>query len=101
MQTAFDALGSPNRIDLHVEARGNWWEARPASPWLAMAEAAISKEWGVEPLYVREGEGGRRKGARQTGRAQEDGAGAPFSGGREGVWTGGNAYLILSGWTRP
>lgn len=55
MQRAFDALGSPNHIGLHVEARGNWWEARTGSPWLAMAEAAIRKEWGTDPLYVREG----------------------------------------------
>ncbi|GFR43583.1 hypothetical protein Agub_g4680, partial [Astrephomene gubernaculifera] len=55
LQRSFSALGSSNTIDLHVEARGNWWEARPGSPWLAMAEAAIAKEWGVHPLYVREG----------------------------------------------
>ncbi|KAG2445688.1 hypothetical protein HXX76_000296 [Chlamydomonas incerta] len=53
---SFAALGSSNCIDLHVEARGNWWEVRrQGSPWLDMAEKAIAKEWGVHPLYVREG----------------------------------------------
>ena len=59
MHKSFEALGSSNRIDLHVEARGNWWEVRrQGSPWLDMAEKAIAKEWGVHPLYVREGEWG-------------------------------------------
>jgi hypothetical protein len=40
---------------LQVEARGLYWEALAESPYLAMAEAAITKEWGVPPLYVREG----------------------------------------------
>lgn len=34
---------------------GDWWEARPDSPWLRMAERAIRKEWGTDPLLVREG----------------------------------------------
>ncbi|GIL70254.1 hypothetical protein Vretifemale_1091 [Volvox reticuliferus] len=55
VERSFAELGSSNKIDLHVEARGNWWEVRQGSPWLAMAEAAIHKEWGVHPLYVREG----------------------------------------------
>ncbi|GLI58924.1 hypothetical protein VaNZ11_000709 [Volvox africanus] len=55
VERSFTELGSSNKIDLHVEARGNWWEVRQGSPWLAMAEAAIHKEWGVHPLYVREG----------------------------------------------
>ncbi|GLC44069.1 hypothetical protein PLESTB_000932700 [Pleodorina starrii] len=55
VEQSFSSLGSSNKIDLHVEARGKWWEVRQGSPWLAMAEAAIHKEWGVHPLYVREG----------------------------------------------
>ncbi|EFJ51074.1 hypothetical protein VOLCADRAFT_57861, partial [Volvox carteri f. nagariensis] len=55
VEQSFAALGSSNKIDLHVEARGKWWEVWQGSPWLAMAEAAIHKEWGVHPLYVREG----------------------------------------------
>ncbi len=49
-----------------MEARGNWWEKRRGSPWLARAEAAVFKEWGVHPLYVREGE------ARGRGRGNGD-----------------------------
>lgn len=55
LERSFADLGSSNKIDLQVEARGNWWEVRQGSPWLAKAETAIYKEWGVQPLYVREG----------------------------------------------
>ncbi len=34
---------------------GDWWEADPESRLFKMAERAVRKEWGVDPLYVREG----------------------------------------------
>ena len=34
---------------------GDWWEARPDSGFMRMAERAVQREWGVEPLLVREG----------------------------------------------
>lgn len=39
-----------------VHSIGDWWEARPDSPFMCMAERALQKEWGVQPLLVREGE---------------------------------------------
>ena len=45
---------------------GDWWEASPDSPYMRMAERAVEREWGVQPLLVREGawaRGGRRAGA--------------------------------------
>lgn len=35
---------------------GDWWEAPPDSPYMRMAERAVEREWGVQPLLVREGE---------------------------------------------
>jgi di- and tripeptidase/Cys-Gly metallodipeptidase DUG1 len=34
---------------------GDWWEADPKSQLFQMAERAVRREWGVDPLYVREG----------------------------------------------
>lgn len=55
MEAEFASLGSANRLEVSVEARGRWWEADPATPWLELAEEAIAREWGTRPLYVREG----------------------------------------------
>ena len=34
---------------------GDWWEASPDSDFMRMAERAIQREWGAQPLLVREG----------------------------------------------
>lgn len=39
-----------------VHSVGDWWEAPPDSPYMRMAERAVEREWGVQPLLVREGE---------------------------------------------
>jgi hypothetical protein len=41
---------------LQVHSIGDWWEAPPDSCYMRMAERALAKEWGVQPLLVREGE---------------------------------------------
>lgn len=38
-----------------VHSVGDWWEADPKSQLFQMAERAVRREWGVDPLYVREG----------------------------------------------
>ena len=43
-------------LGLQVHSTGDWWEASPDSAFMRMAERALQKEWGVEPLLVREGE---------------------------------------------
>lgn len=55
VHTQFAKLGSPNSVSVTVDALGNWWEADVRSKWMVMAEAAIRREWGCEPLFVREG----------------------------------------------
>lgn len=40
---------------LQVHSVGDWWEADPKSELFQMAERAVRREWGVDPLYVREG----------------------------------------------
>jgi len=55
LDAEFARLGSKNRLELSVDARGHWWEADTSSPFFSAAEVAVQKEWGVKPLYVREG----------------------------------------------
>ena len=55
IDTQFSALGSRNTVSLRVKSVGHWWEADPASPALMAAAAAVEGEWGVAPLFVREG----------------------------------------------
>lgn len=55
VQRAFTALHSSNSLSVRVENVGEWWEADPHSKLFKMAERAVEREWGVAPLYVREG----------------------------------------------
>lgn len=51
----FAKLHSGNRVTVRVVSVGDWWEADPSSDMCKIAARAISREWGTEPLYVREG----------------------------------------------
>lgn len=42
-------------LALQVHSVGDWWEADPQSQLFQMAERAVRREWGEQPLYVREG----------------------------------------------
>ena len=55
VESEFLKLGSMNKVGLTVERVGGWWEADKESAWLPMVEESIEKEWGMKPLYVREG----------------------------------------------
>ena len=50
---------APPTLASQVHSTGDWWEASPDSAFMRMAERALQKEWGVEPLLVREGESRR------------------------------------------
>lgn len=55
MEAAFAALGSSNSAAVRVKSVGDWWEADPESKLFKMAERALTREWGCQPLFVREG----------------------------------------------
>ncbi|GBF92924.1 hypothetical protein Rsub_05760 [Raphidocelis subcapitata] len=55
VRAEFARLGSANAVAVHVHSVGDWWEADPESDVFKMAERAVRREWGVAPLYVREG----------------------------------------------
>ena len=44
-----------SQVDVLVHSVGDWWEADPESKLFKMAERAVTREWGMPPLYVREG----------------------------------------------
>lgn len=51
----FAGLGSPNACTVRVRSVGDWWEADPGAPYFQLAERVLAAEWGVHPLFVREG----------------------------------------------
>lgn len=51
----FAKLRSKNRVTVTVVTAGDWWEANVDSKFFKMAERAVKREWGQDPLYVREG----------------------------------------------
>ena len=55
VQHEFGKLRSSNSIAVRVRSVGDWWEADPESKLFRLAEKALVKEWGVQPLFVREG----------------------------------------------
>jgi len=51
----FAGLKSPNSCCVRVRSVGDWWEADPGAPYFQLAEKVLASEWGVHPLFVREG----------------------------------------------
>ena len=55
VEREFAELGSSNSAGVRVKSVGDWWEADPQSKLFQMAERALTREWGCQPLFVREG----------------------------------------------
>ena len=55
VEREFARLGSSNAAGVRVKSVGDWWEADPQSKLFQMAERALTREWGCQPLFVREG----------------------------------------------
>ena len=55
VEREFAKLGSSNCAGVRVKSVGDWWEADPESKLFKMAERALTREWGCQPLFVREG----------------------------------------------
>jgi Cys-Gly metallodipeptidase DUG1 len=55
VEREFAKLGSSNCAGVRVKSVGDWWEADPESKLFKMAERALTREWGRQPLFVREG----------------------------------------------
>jgi len=91
----------PTRTSLptQVHSTGDWWEAPPDSAYMRMAERALQREWGVQPLLVREGEpagwavGNGAEG--QEWRASQWGGGLP-TGAPLVLWSGAGPAMCSS-----
>jgi acetylornithine deacetylase/succinyl-diaminopimelate desuccinylase-like protein len=55
LEGAFKDLNSPNTIKITVEHTADWWLGDLDGVWYSSLEKAVSQEWGVEPLRIREG----------------------------------------------
>ena len=55
LQHEFRKLRSSNSLHFEVKSRGQAWSADPDSALFKQASDAIAREWGEEPLAVREG----------------------------------------------
>jgi di- and tripeptidase len=55
LRESFEKLNSHNQLSIEVISSGNWWLGDPASKYFNAAESAIKKQWGLDPLYIREG----------------------------------------------
>lgn len=53
--STFDALGSPNTLEVTVKHAASWWLASLDSPYFRALEDAVADVWGVQPLKIREG----------------------------------------------
>ncbi|KAJ8090465.1 hypothetical protein PM082_019063 [Marasmius tenuissimus] len=52
---SFQALNSPNKLEVNVDHTADWWLGNLDDPWSKDLESAIQEEWGAEPLRIREG----------------------------------------------
>lgn len=53
--TSFEAIKSPNKIQVKVDNATDWWLGDIEGSWFKALEGAIKDEWGVAPLRIREG----------------------------------------------
>jgi di- and tripeptidase len=50
----FAELQSDNTLSVVVEHQADWWLGDPENRGFKTLERAVAKEWGIEPLYIRE-----------------------------------------------
>ncbi|KIY51443.1 Zn-dependent exopeptidase [Fistulina hepatica ATCC 64428] len=55
LRSSFEKLGSPNKLDVHIDKKADWWLGELNDPWFKTLEKAIYDEWGIMPLRIREG----------------------------------------------
>ncbi|KAJ7465280.1 hypothetical protein FB451DRAFT_1263169 [Mycena latifolia] len=55
LENSFKDLKSPNKLNVNVKHTADWWLGELDDFWFKALESAVQKEWGVEPLRIREG----------------------------------------------
>ncbi|RUS31146.1 hypothetical protein BC938DRAFT_478387 [Jimgerdemannia flammicorona] len=55
VQEVFGKLKTDNIITVNIRNTADWWLGDPDTEYFKAAEKVIEEEWGVKPLYIREG----------------------------------------------
>nr|CAG8483394.1 13512_t:CDS:10 [Entrophospora candida] len=51
----FEELRTDNCLKITINNMADWWLGDPENKYFKAAEEAIEQEWGIKPLYIREG----------------------------------------------
>ncbi|KAH8818878.1 hypothetical protein DL96DRAFT_1622249 [Flagelloscypha sp. PMI_526] len=55
LQEEWKQLASGNELNINIDHTADWWLGNLDDKWFKALEKAVSDEWGVEPLRIREG----------------------------------------------
>ncbi|GAA6048648.1 hypothetical protein JCM3770_001999 [Rhodotorula araucariae] len=55
LQRSFETLKTTNKLTIDINHVADWWLGDVASPYVAAMSSCISEQWGVDPLFIREG----------------------------------------------
>ncbi|GAA5842241.1 hypothetical protein JCM3766R1_005079 [Sporobolomyces carnicolor] len=55
LQRSFALLRTRNNLSVDISHVSDWWLGDLQSPYLSTLAECIKNEWGIEPLYIREG----------------------------------------------
>ncbi|CAI2170153.1 187_t:CDS:10 [Funneliformis geosporum] len=55
IKKVFDELKTENKISVSINNLADWWLGDPENQYFKAAEQAIEQEYGIKPLYIREG----------------------------------------------
>ncbi|KAG8950299.1 hypothetical protein FRC03_012908 [Tulasnella sp. 419] len=55
VKNLFNTLGSPNELKFIIDKTADWWLGELDDVWFKTLERAVTDEWGVQPLRIREG----------------------------------------------
>lgn len=55
LETSFQRLQSPNKLQISVKHKADWWLGNLDDFWFKALESAVQEVWGEEPLRIREG----------------------------------------------
>lgn len=54
-QALFATLQSPNRLEVSIKHKADWWLGDPSSPYNVAMARIVEGVWGETPLWIREG----------------------------------------------
>ncbi|GAA5844298.1 hypothetical protein JCM9279_001759 [Rhodotorula babjevae] len=55
LEKSFGALETTNTLSIDINHVADWWLGDLSSPYVAAMSSCISSQWGLDPLFIREG----------------------------------------------